>query len=182
MYRVKFTIKPSDFIDEITEFCKTAYNESGDENFELKFDKDTSSLLAHIKRKTIPVITMVFKKGKIISLSGVQRYGAVCLLAKRFYILKKYSKSSMGKPNNFFWDYMYNSQLQWAVENNYKAVMITFNEDKKRLIPILEREQAKGRSFVSFIKHDKILNINNYKQYVFYKKIDENFNMSDLNV
>ena len=107
---------------------------------------------------------------------------SIAVILRDGVILKKYSKSSMGKPNNFFWDYMYNSQLQWAVENNYKAVMITFNEDKKRLIPILEREQAKGRSFVSFIKHDKILNINNYKQYVFYKKIDENFNMSDLNV
>ena len=181
MYRGKFTIKPSDFINEITEFCKTAYNESGDKNFEVKSD-GTSSLLKHIKQNTIPMITMVFKKDKIISLSGVQKYGAVCLLAKRFYTLKKYSKSSMGKPNNFFWDYMYSPQLQWAVNNNYKAVMITFNEDKKRLIPVLEREQAKGRSFVSFIKHDKLLNINNTKQYVFYQKINENFNISDLDV
>ena len=182
MYRGKVTTNPSEYLDEITEFCKIAYNESGDKNFELKSD-GTSSLLRHIEENSIPMITMVLEDKKIISLSGVQRYSNdVCILAKRFYTLKEYSKSPMGKPNNFFQDYMYEPQLAWAVNYSFKIVLITFNEDKKKLIPVLEREQRKGRSFKSFIKHDKILNINNTRQYVFYKKLDKNYDVENITV
>ena len=66
MYRGKVTTNPSEYLDEITEFCKIAYNESGDKNFELKSD-GTSSLLRHITENSIPMITMVLEDKKIIS-------------------------------------------------------------------------------------------------------------------
>ncbi len=174
---------PNDYLQDIKEFCSIAYNESNDENMSLDDGNNTPSLLKHIRLKTIPMITMVLHDEKVISLSGVQKYNEdVCILGKRFYTLKEYRKSPMGKPNNFFQDYMYKPQLSWAVENNFKAALLTFNEHNKKLIPVLEREQRKGRSFVSFKKYDKMMTINKTEQYVFYKKLDENFNMSDIDV
>ena len=60
--------------------------------------------------------------------------------------------------------------------------MITFNEHNKKLIPVLEREQKKGRSFQSFKKLDKKLIINNTEQYVFYKKLDENYDVENITI
>jgi len=175
--------KPKEYIYEITEFCKKAYDESGDENMLLRDDLNSSSLLKHIKHNTIPMITAVLHNENIISLSGVQKYNKnVCILGKRFYTLKKYRKSPMGKPNNFFQDYMYEPQLTWSINYGFKVALITFNKHNEKLIPVLEREQRKGRSFQSFKKYDKMININNTEQHVFYKKLDENFNMSELNV
>ena len=174
---------PLEYLDEITEFCRIAFDESGDKNMSLDIGIHSSSLLRHIKNKTIPMITMVMNDTKVISLSGVQKYSnQVCILGKRFYTLKQYRKSPMGKPNNFFQDYMYEPQLTWSINYGFKVALITFNEHNKKLIPVLEREQRKDRSFQSFKKHDKMMNINSTEQYVFYKKIDENFNMSDLDV
>ena len=67
----------------------------------------------------------------------------------------------MGKPNNFFQDYMYEPQLTWSINYGFKVALITFNKHNKKLIPVLEREQRKGRSFQSFKKYDKMININN---------------------
>ena len=69
----------------------------------LRDDLNSSSLLKHIKYNTIPMITAVLHNENIVSLSGVQRYNdSVGILGKRFYTLKDYRKSPMGKPNNFF--------------------------------------------------------------------------------
>ena len=174
---------PIEHLEEITKFCEIAYKESDDKNMSLDTGIYSSSLLKHIKQNTIPMITIVMHDENIISLSGVQKYNEnVCILGKRFYTLKKYRKSPMGKPNNFFQDYMYEPQLTWSINYGFKVALITFNKHNKKLIPVLEREQRKGRSFQSFKKYDKMININNTEQYVFYKKLDENFNMSELNV
>ena len=175
--------KPIEYIYEITEFCKKAYDESNDENMSLRDDLNSSSLLKHIKYNTIPMITAVLHNENIVSLSGVQRYSdSVGILGKRFYTLKDYRKSPMGKPNNFFQDYMYEPQLTWSIDNNLKIVLITFNKHNKKLIPVLEREQKKGRSFQSFKKLDKKLIINNTEQYVFYKKLDENYDVENITI
>ena len=100
--------KPKDYIYEIEEFCKKAYEESNDENMSVNYDNNSSSLMRHVKNGSIPMITAVLHNENIISLSGVQKYSDdVCILGKRFYTLKKYRKSPMGKPNNFFQDFMY---------------------------------------------------------------------------
>ena len=88
----------------------------------------------------------------------------------------------MGKPNNFFQEFMYEPQLTWAVNYNFKIALITFNEHNKRLIPVLEREQKKGRSFKGFKKLSKTLNINKTEQYVFYKKLDENYDVENITI
>ncbi len=174
---------PYDYIQEIKDFCKIAYEESNDENMSLDDGNNTPSLLKHLRLKTIPMITMVLYDKNIISLSGVQKYNEdVCILGKRFYTLKEYRKSPMGKPNNFFQDYMYKPQLTWAVDNNFKVALITFNEHNKKLIPVLEREQKKGRSFQSFKKLDKKLIINKTEQYVFYNKLDINYDVENITI
>tara|TARA_Y100001972_G_scaffold5521_1_gene5925 strand:+ start:507 stop:1061 length:555 start_codon:yes stop_codon:yes gene_type:complete len=174
---------PYDYIQEIKDFCKIAYEESNDENMSLDDGNNTPSLLKHLRLKTIPMITMVLYDKNIISLSGVQKYNEdVCILGKRFYTLKEYRKSPMGKPNNFFQDYMYKPQLSWAVDNNFKVALITFNEHNKKLIPVLEREQKKGRSFQSFKKLDKKLIINKTEQYVFYNKLDINYDVENITI
>ena len=172
-----------EYYNEIEEFCKNAYAESKDENYAPKDEGSTSSLLKHIKTGSIPMVVMVCHDSDIISLSGVQKYSDdVCILGKRFYTLKEYRKSPMGKPNNFFQDYMYEPQLTWSVNYGFKIALITFNEHNKRLIPVLEREQRKGRSFQSFKKLDKTLEINNKQQYVFYKKLDENYDVENITI
>ena len=174
---------PYDYIQEIKDFCKIAYEESNDENMSLDDGNNTPSLLKHLRLKTIPMLTMVLYDKNIISLSGVQKYNEdVCILGKRFYTLKEYRKSPMGKPNNFFQDYMYKPQLSWAVDNNFKVALITFNEHNKKLIPVLEREQKKGRSFQSFKKLDKKLIINKTEQYVFYNKLDINYDVENITI
>ena len=174
---------PYDYIQEIKDFCKIAYEESNDENMSLDDGNNTPSLLKHLRLKTIPMVTMVLYDKNIISLSGVQKYNEdVCILGKRFYTLKEYRKSPMGKPNNFFQDYMYKPQLSWAVDNNFKVALITFNEHNKKLIPVLEREQKKGRSFQSFKKLDKKLIINKTEQYVFYNKLDINYDVENITI
>ena len=174
---------PYDYIKEIKDFCKIAYEESNDENMSLDDGNNTPSLLKHLRLKTIPMVTMVLYDKNIISLSGVQKYNEdVCILGKRFYTLKEYRKSPMGKPNNFFQDYMYKPQLSWAVDNNFKVALITFNEHNKKLIPVLEREQKKGRSFQSFKKLDKKLIINKTEQYVFYNKLDINYDVENITI
>ena len=174
---------PYDYIQEIKDFCKIAYEESNDENMSLDDGNNTPSLLKHLRLKTIPMVTMVLYDKNIISLSGVQKYNEdVCILGKRFYTLKEYRKSPMGKPNNFFQDYMYKPQLTWAVDNNFKVALITFNEHNKKLIPVLEREQKKGRSFQSFKKLDKKLIINKTEQYVFYNKLDINYDVENITI
>ncbi len=174
---------PYDYIQEIKDFCKIAYEESNDENMSLDDGNNTPSLLKHLRLKTIPMVTMVLYDKNIISLSGVQKYNEdVCILGKRFYTLKEYRKSPMGKPNNFFQDYMYKPQLTWAVDNNFKVALITFNEHNKKLIPVLEREQKKGRSFQSFKKLNKKLIINKTEQYVFYNKLDINYDVENITI
>tara|TARA_Y100001938_G_C7846357_1_gene308613 strand:+ start:36 stop:590 length:555 start_codon:yes stop_codon:yes gene_type:complete len=174
---------PYDYIQEIKDFCKIAYEESNDENMSLDDGNNTPSLLKHLRLKTIPMVTMVLYDKNIISLSGVQKYNEdVCILGKRFYTLKEYRKSPMGKPNNFFQDYMYKPQLSWAVDNKFKVALITFNEHNKKLIPVLEREQKKGRSFQSFKKLDKKLIINKTEQYVFYNKLDINYDVENITI
>ena len=175
--------KPKDYIYEIEEFCKKAYEESNDENMSVNYDNNSSSLMRHVKNGSIPMITAVLHNENMISLSGVQKYSDdVCILGKRFYTLKKYRKSPMGKPNNFFQDFMYEPQLTWAINYNFKIALITFNEHNKRLIPVLEREQKKGRSFKGFKKLYKTLNINKTEQYVFYKKLDENYDVENITI
>ena len=111
--------KPKEYIYEITEFCKKAYDESGDENMSLRDDLNSSSLLKHIKHNTIPMITAVLHNENIVSLSGVQRYSnSVGILGKRFYTLKDYRKSPMGKPNNFFQDFYY--LIFWKQDYNFQ--------------------------------------------------------------
>ena len=175
--------EPKKYLSHIKEFCHIAYQESGDENMSLNIDEDSSSLLKHIHYDTVPMITAVLQDEKIISLSGVQKYSNdVCILGKRFYTLKDHRKSPMGKPNNFFQDYMYEPQLTWSVNYGFKIALITFNEHNKKLIPFLEREQKKGRSFQSFKRLDKKLTINNTEQYVFYKKLDENYDVENITI
>ena len=162
-----------EYYNEIEEFCKNAYAESKDDNYAPKDEGSTSSLLKHIKTGSIPMVVMVCHDSDIISLSGVQKYSDT---------LKEYIKSHMCKPNNFFQDYMYETQLTWSVNYGFKIALITFNEHNKRLIPVLEREQRKGRSFQSFKKLDKTLEINNKQQYVFYKKLDENYDVENITI
>jgi len=172
---------PGSQIEIIQNFCKQAFEESADENMSLRDDKDSPSLLKHIKYNTIPMITAVTNGKEIISLSGVQKLNSdVGILGKRFYTLKKFRRSPMGKPNNFFQDYMYQPQLQWASDNKFKVLLITFNEHNKRLIPVLQREQKKGRSFESFRKLSKKLFINSTDQHVLYKILDTNYDIEKI--
>ena len=41
--------KPKDYIYEIEEFCKKAYEESNDENMSVNYDNNSSSLMRHVK-------------------------------------------------------------------------------------------------------------------------------------
>jgi hypothetical protein len=75
---------------------------------------------------------------------------------------------------------MYQPQLQWASDNKFKVLLITFNEHNKRLIPVLQREQKKGRSFESFKKLSKKLFINSTDQHVLYKILDPNCDIEKI--
>ncbi len=80
-------------------------------------------------------------------------------------------------------DYLWPAQLEWAKFNNFKAILISFNDYNRRLINIMKRNGlgVKKNRNENKLFHNGIhelpfqINIKNTPQWIIYHKIDENF-------
>jgi len=166
MLTVKDNFK--DYHDDIYKFCLLAEYETTNKelkkNMSVMYWKNRpESLLYQLyKARSFELLSLRYDGDKIISFSGCGKLdfdNNTLLICRRLYCLKEYRKQ--WKNSDGFVE-----QYNWAVDNNYKVVLATFNDYNVNIFEKFRARKTKNETIFRALFHVKSDNIYFYPKQV----------------
>ena len=126
--------------------------------------------------------SILFNDDTIVGCSGVYESNFcsdLVIAGTRTWIDKNYRNKNIAR------DFLLPNEKAWAIENNYKAIALTFNEYNKNLIKIWnkrrlgEKRSARQPYHIFYDNLNSVnfkVNIQFTSQYVIYEKLNPHFN------
>lgn len=124
---------------------------------------------------------IIFDDKTVVGCSGVYRSNfcnEIAVLGTRTWINKIYRNQYISR------DFLLPDEKKWAIDNNFKLIILTFNEYNKNLMQLWHRNRIglnkKERNFYHFGYSGieivpYLVEIQYTKQYVMYEKLDKNW-------
>lgn len=146
-----------------------------------------SSTLPYILEKTDRFkengnFSILFDGEKVVACSGVYQSdfcSDLVLAGTRTWVAKEYRNLSIAR------EYLLPAEKEWAIQNNYKAIGLCFNEYNRNMIKIWnrtrlgEKRSPRGPKHIFYngvneIKHPVMIQYT--RQFIAYEKLDPTFN------
>lgn len=182
---------------ELTDFCVEASQEQDKPaaaNMRVEGWREDSASMLYVslieKRFSPPTGVMHFvrqhESRKVVALAGAYRSDIredIAVLGVRAWTLKPYrSRFLLG-------DYLFPAQLEWAINNQFRAIFLTFNQYNEWLAQMIIRA-SEGKPlrfgmktsefYQGFHRHPKLVRVKHTPQILLYKPIDPDWVMPDL--
>lgn len=174
----------SAFVDFLKE-CSNETSQPAHKNmYDLDWENKNNTLL-YILNKTsrykTGLFNILFDNEKIVACSGCYTSDFskdIAICGSRTWIHKDYRNKHIAR------EYMLPCEKSWAIQNNHKCVLLTFNDYNKNIIALWLRKRFGEHRSEREIKHfgyngivslDYPVTINYTKQYILYEILDISF-------
>lgn len=177
-------------LDSFYEFCKAASLETDQPahsnmwNEKWRDHSETLMFQLFLRKRYSPPLGnfwVLIDKDRIVGCSGAYQSDFskdVLIAGTRLWIEKSYRNKSLAR------DYFLPAQKKWALDRNYKAVALTFNDYNKNIIEIWKRRrigetrsprEPKHIFYENFNEVNHPCLIQHTKQWVIYEILDNDF-------
>ena len=170
------------YIDDVYKFCELMLSElvkrdgyeQTEKNLSLDWENEPSSLLRKLHKNMFYALSLVYDENKrVVAASAIDKFDDdTVVLLKRIGVIKEYRLKPVTS------NYMLPQQIDWARDNGWKKVMVSFNKYNKMLSVLMKRmKQGKGvvtthsKLFNKF-EYIGLLNIQNTEQYTYEYVLD----------
>jgi hypothetical protein len=131
--------------------------------------------------------SVLFDKDKVVACSGVYRSSFdanIAIAGVRTFVDDQYRHMSLNR------EYFLVEQKKWCTDNNFKVIMLTFNEYNKNLINVFKRRrlgekvdrcntrEPKHLFYRNFNEVSFPLTIQYTKQWAIYEKLDDTYEVN----
>lgn len=165
------------YMDDVREFCKEMLKEFDEKRKDVEQSKlnwsldlnEPSGFLRKLHNKMFFALSLVYDENdRVVAASAIDKYDDdTVVLLKRISVIREYRMKPVTSG------YMLPQQVEWAKNNNWKRVMVSFNKYNRPLHVLMQR-MKEGKGVVS--THSKIfnkfeyiglVNIQNTEQYTY---------------